>query len=135
MREQINKVLESKSIKEMYKLLKSKKDDRELSCLIDFSLMSDYEVYLKYCIIQNFTIEDVETDLEKLHEYISLELKYDSVCEEFENYKENADDNEEIDYDEFGLIHYYRELEPKKYKEYFREEADYKELRFEDLDY
>ena len=134
MKEQIKKVLNG-DVKEMYTLLKNR-TNKELSFFIDSSLLSNYEIYLKYCMNNNFTLDDVKKDYDIICEYIKDEIEYNEIYELFEeNYRENIDDSGHLEYDDNSLVYYYQNLERNKYKEDALKDSGYLELTFEDLDY
>lgn len=104
------------------------------------SLHMDRKLHDKF-LENEFSIEDVENDIDELVEVIGKNLalleeeekKYDYV--EYTSEMEDSEIDNEIDWREESLVDFYRELETKRYREISPENWSYNEVSSQDLNY
>lgn len=120
--EQIEKLVKERNIKKILE---------EHENFFEMSIMRDIDLYNRY-LDAEFAQGDFELIVRLLEEECELYM-----CEEYFD-EEYTEEDEDEDYDEFGVINYYREYENlfsfyNMRENYFS--TSFEELRFEDLDY
>lgn len=131
--EEIREIVREKNANKLFILLK------DMDSFIVASLHMDRKLHDKF-LENEFSIEDVENDIDELVEVIRKNLalleeeekKYDYV--EYDEMEDNEIDSG-IDWREESLVDFYRELETKRYREISPENWSYKEVSSQDLNY
>lgn len=132
--EEIKEIVREKNANKLFILL------RDMDSFIVASLHMDRKLHDKF-LENEFSIEDVENDIDELVEVIGKNLalleeeekKYDYV--EYTSEMEDSEIDNEIDWREESLVDFYRELETKRYREISPENWSYKEVNSQDLNY
>lgn len=131
--EEIKEIVREKNANKLFILLK------DMDSFIVASLHMDRKLHDKF-LENEFSVEDVENDIDELVEVIRKNLalleeeekKYDYV--EYDEMEDSEIDNE-IDWREESLVDFYRELETKRYREISPENWNYNEVSSQDLNY
>ena len=131
--EEIKEIVREKNANKLFVLLK------DMDSFIVASLHMDRKLHDKF-LENEFSIEDVENDIDELVEVIRKNLalleeeekKYDYV--EYDEMEDNEIDSG-IDWREESLVDFYRELETKRYREISPENWNYNEVSSQDLNY
>lgn len=132
--EEIKEIVREKNANKLFILL------RDMDSFIVASLHMDRKLHDKF-LENEFSIEDVENDIDELVEVIGKNLalleeeekKYDYV--EYIPEMEDSEIDNEIDWREESLVDFYRELETKRYREISSENWSYNEVSSQDLNY
>ena len=132
--EEIRKIVREKNANKLFILL------RDMDSFIVASLHMDRKLHDKF-LENEFSIEDVENDIDELVEVIRKNLvlleeeekKYDYV--EYAPEMEESGIDNEIDWREESLVDCYREVEIKRYREISPENWNYEEVSGQDLNY
>lgn len=131
--EEIKEIVREKNANKLFILLK------DMDSFIVASLHMDRKLHDKF-LENEFSVEDVENDIDELVEVIRKNLalleeeekKYDYV--EYDEMEDNEIDSG-IDWREESLVDFYRELETKRYREISPENWNYNEVSSQDLNY
>lgn len=131
--EEIREIVREKNANKLFILLK------DMDSFIVASLHMDRKLHDKF-LENEFSVEDVENDIDELVEVIRKNLalleeeekKYDYV--EYDEMEDNEIDSG-IDWREESLVDFYRELETKRYREISPENWNYNEVSSQDLNY
>ena len=130
--EEIREIVREKNANKLFILLK------DMDSFIVASLHMDRKLHDKF-LENEFSVEDVENDIDELVEVIRKNLalleeeekKYDYV--EYDEIDSGIDSG--IDWREESLVDFYRELETKRYREISPENWNYNEVSSQDLNY
>lgn len=130
--EEIREIVREKNANKLFILLK------DMDSFIVASLHMDRKLHDKF-LENEFSVEDVENDIDELVEVIRKNLalleeeekKYDYV--EYDEIDNEIDSG--IDWREESLVDFYRELETKRYREISPENWNYNEVSSQDLNY
>ena len=130
--DEIREIVREKNANKLFILLK------DMDSFIVASLHMDRKLHDKF-LENEFSVEDVENDIDELVEVIRKNLalleeeekKYDYV--EYDEIDSGIDSG--IDWREESLVDFYRELETKRYREISPENWNYNEVSSQDLNY